>query len=370
MLNVAVVGCGGMGAGHAAAIASGSGNAVWRVNDTSTLKAIEGATDISKKLALAGTYDTRPERQEWAREQGYKTYDSFEEVLADPAVDIVLIATPNDLHCDQSIAALRAGKHVLCEKPVTPTSAELEKIMEVVKETGKVFYPRQNRRWDRDFLIMQEVIEKNMIGKVFNIESRVMGSRGIPGDWRGKKAQGGGMMLDWGVHLLDRLVDMMNEKVKHVFCSLSHITNDEVDDGLLMHLTFESGLTMVIEVATCHFISLPLWYIAGTDGTASIKDWSCEGEIVRVKSWEDKDTTPILAGEGLTKTMAPRQGDSIERLPLPDVEYDFNALYSNLADTINGEAKQLVTPEEALRVLKLMEAAFKSAETHTVIDFE
>jgi len=359
-----------MGAGHAAAIASGTGNAVWRINDASTVKAIENATDISKKLALAGTFDTRPERQAWAKEQGYHTYDSFEAVLADPKVDIVLVATPNDSHEDLSIRSLRAGKHVLCEKPVTPTSAELERIMAVVKETGKVFYPRQNRRWDRDFIIIEKIIEEKMLGKVFNIESRVMGSRGIPGDWRASKAQGGGMMLDWGVHLLDRLVDMQGEKVKHVFCSLSHIKHDEVDDGLLMHLTFESGLTMVVEVATCHFINLPLWYIAGTDGTAAIKDWSCEGEIIRVKSWEDKDTTPILAGEGLTKTMAPRQGDSIERLPLPDVQYDFNALYSNLADTVNGTAKQIVTPEEALRVLKLMEAAFKSAETHSVVDFE
>jgi predicted dehydrogenase len=285
-------------------------------------------------------------------------------------VDIVLVATPNNLHRDLSIAAMRAGKHVLCEKPVTPTSAELEDILAVAKETGKVFYPRQNRRWDEDYLIIKKIYDENLLGKTFNIESCVHGSRGIPGDWRGVKEYGGGMMLDWGVHLLDRLLMMIPEKITKVFCSLTNITNDEVDDGFKMHLTFESGLTAVVEVGTCHFISLPLWFIAANHGTASISNWSCSGEMVRLNSWDDKDAKPILAGEGLTKTMAPRLGKSIEKLPLPEVDYDRNELYSNLADAVNGEAEQIVTAEQALRVFKLMEAAFKSSKEGVVVYFE
>jgi scyllo-inositol 2-dehydrogenase (NADP+) len=372
ILNVGIVGCGGMGGGHAIAIASGTGNAVWNATSTDSTSAYKGTsnTDISKKLALAGVYDIDPARQQWASEQGFKNYESYEAMLADDNVDIILIATPNDLHRDQAIAAMRAGKHVLCEKPVTPTSAELEDILAVAAETGKIFYPRQNRRWDEDFRIIREIYNNNLLGKTFNIESRVLGSRGIPGDWRAKKEFGGGMMLDWGVHLLDRLLYMIPEKVKKVFCSLTHITNTEVDDGFKMHMTFESGLTAVVEVGTCHFIKLPLGFIAGNHGTAVIDDWSCKGKMVRLKSWEDKDATPILAGAGLTKTMAPRGDNSVEELPLPNVDFDHNELYSNLADVINDGAEQIVTGEEALRVLKLMEAAFESSETGTVVDFE
>ncbi len=370
-LAVAIVGCGGMGGGHAIAIASGTGNAVWNTNAV-TGTAFEGKmnSDISKKLTLAGVYDIDPARQKWAADRGMYNYESYEAILADDRVDIVLIATPNHLHRDEAIAAMRAGKHVLCEKPVTPTSRELVEILQVSRETGKVFYPRQNRRWDKDFLIIKKIYDENMLGKVFHIESRVHGSRGIPGDWRGKKEYGGGMMLDWGVHLLDRLLIMIPEKVKKVFCTLTHVTNDEVDDGFKMHMTFESGLTAYVEVGTCHFISLPLWYMTGDHGSAVIHDWSCRGEIARLKSWEDKDATPILAGAGLTKTMAPRGENSIETLPLPDVDFDRNELYSNLVDTINGTAKQIVTGEEALRVLKLMEAAFESAAKGVVVDFE
>ncbi len=90
----------------------------------------------------------------------------------------------------------------------------------------------------------------------------------------------------------------------------------------------------------------------------------------RLKSWEDKDTTPILAGAGLTKTMAPRLNNSVEELPLPEVDFDRNELYSNFVDTCRGEAAQIVTGAHALRVLKLMEAAFESDEKGIVVHFE
>lgn len=373
MRNIAIVGCGGMGGGHAMAIHSGTGTAVWNIvtaEQAMKREASNVTTDISKKLHLTGVYDIKPERQEWARSMGIFTYDSYEAMLADETVDIILIATPNHLHHDLAIAAMRAGKHVLCEKPVTPSSAELEDILKVAKETGKIFYPRQNRRWDKDYLVVKKIFEEKLVGNVFNIESRVHGSRGIPGDWRGVKEYGGGMMLDWGVHLLDRLAMMVPEKITKVFCSMTNITNKECDDGFKMHMTYESGLTAVVEVGTCNFINLPLWYVAGDQGTAKINGWDMTGEMVRLKSWEDKDATPILAGEGLTKTMAPRQENSTEVLPLPDLDYDRNELYSNLVDVVNGEAEQIVKGEEALRVLKLMEAAFESFETGKVVYFE
>ena len=373
MLNIAIVGCGGMGGGHALAIHSGTGNAVWKVKTEDQALKTEASnvtTDISKKLKLVGIWDIDPARREWAAGFGIPSYGSYDELLADPQVDIVLIATPNDVHHDLAVAAMRAGKHVLCEKPVTPTSAELEDILAVSKETGKVFYPRQNRRWDKDFLIMKKIYDEKLIGDVFNIECRIHGSRGIPGDWRGIKKYGGGMMLDWGVHILDRLLMMVPEKITKVYCDLTNITNKEVDDGLKAIITFESGLTAHMEVGTCNFISLPLWYMCGDQGTAKINDWTNSGEMVRLKSWEDKDATPIMAGEGLTKTMAPREANSAEVLPLPDLDYDRNELYSNLVDTINGEAEQIVTGEQALRVLRLMEACMESFEKGVTVKFE
>ena len=83
---------------------------------------------------------------------------------------------------------------------------------------------------------------------------------------------------------------------------------------------------------------------------------------MQLSSWEDKDTLPIMAGAGLTKTMAPRDQKSLITLPLPDVVYDDNELYSNVVDAVNGVAEPCVTTEQALRVMRLMEAAIRSSE--------
>lgn len=369
-IAVAIVGCGGMGGGHAVAISTGSGQALWMTDGSKGRELEPGDTDLTTKMVLAGTFDIKEERQQWARNLGFNTYESFEEILADEEVDLVLVATPNDSHKDLSIRAMRAGKNVLCEKPVMMTSKDLEDVMAVAKETGKVFYPRQNRRWDKDYLVMKKIYDEKLVGNIFHVESRYHGSRGIPGDWRGIKAMGGGMMFDWGVHLLDRIVLMIPEKVKKVYAKTTHVTNDEVDDGFIMNMTFESGVTAVVEVGTCNFITLPNWYLAGDQGTAVINTFDDPGRMVKVRSWEDKDATPILMGEGLSKTMAPRNRDSVEELPLPDFTYDRNALYSNVCDVILGKAEPIVKNEEALRILRLMEAALESDEKGIVIDFE
>ena len=168
------------------------------------------------RVQLKGVFDINPERLEVAKEQGYYAYSSMDELLSDSEIDIVLVATTNETHKDIAIRALRAGKHVICEKPVTMTSAELEEIIAVSEECGKIFTIDQNRRFNRDFINVWRTIDKGLIGKPYVIESRVEGSRGMPSGWRTSKAQGGGMMFDWGVHLIDQIMYMYDEKVVQV----------------------------------------------------------------------------------------------------------------------------------------------------------
>ena len=250
------------------------------------------------------------------------------------------------------------------------SSQDLLDVMTVAKEKGLVFYPRQNRRWDYDYLVAKKVFDDGILGEAFYVETTLVGSRGIPGDWRKIKACGGGMMLDWGVHVLDRLLMMIPGKISSVYCRCSHVTSDECDDGFRAWLNFESGLTAQVVVSTCNFIDTPHWYIAGREGTAVIKGFNAEGKIVRATNWYEGEVKPIQAGEGLTKTMAPRTSSSTEELPLPQVVVDRNALYANFVDTVNKIAEQIVTPEEALRCLRLMETLFHSDEENAVLPFE
>ena len=113
-------------------------------------------------------------------------------MLADKQTDLVLVATPNDVHKELVIAALEAGKNVVCEKPVTLCSEDLKEMRAAAERTGKFFTVHQNRRWDEDYLTVKKILEEGKLGEVFRIESRVHGSRGIPGDWRQEKEKGGG----------------------------------------------------------------------------------------------------------------------------------------------------------------------------------
>ncbi len=346
MYHLVIVGFGGMGNEH-----------------HERIKEVDG-------LTVLGVYDIKEERGEYAKQKGLKVYESLDCVLADSKVDIILIATPNDSHKEIAIKALKAGKNVICEKPVTLNSVELVEIISVANQYHKLFVVHQNRRWDEDFLTIKKIYEENLLGEIFTIESRVHGSRGIPGDWRQKKEHGGGMLLDWGVHILDQIVLMVKEKIKKVYCQLTHVTNDEVDDGFKLILTFESGKTALLEVGTSNFISLPRWYLLGNNGSAIIEDWSLNGKILRVKGSEEKDIVPVRTAAGLTKTMAPRRKDTIFEEKLPKQTADVTDFYRNVINTLSGQEQIQVRNEQVLRVMRLIDTAFQSAQLQQVLDFE
>lgn len=322
-------------------------------------------------VELAGVYDIKAERLDLARENGIYAYPSFEAVLADKTVDFITIATPNEWHKPLAIAALEAGKHVISEKPVTLSTEELDEIIAVANRCGKLFTAHQNRRWDCDYQMVRTAYKSGKLGKVTNIESRYQGSRGIPGDWRGKKEHGGGMIFDWGIHLIDQMLGIVEDTaIKRVYCHCDHITNDEVDDGFKLDLYWENGLITRIEVGTTNFIALPRFYIAGVNGTGIVADWKDTCRLVLCRSWDDKDVAPVVTSAGFTKTMAPRDEKTtyeeiIER-PVMDV-HDF---YRNFADAIDGKATQIVTHAQLRRSMRIMEAAFKSDEIGAPVDFE
>lgn len=346
--TVVIVGYGGMGSYHGQLISE------------------------NPNLEVAGTFDLLEGRRKASVEAGYKAYESYEEVLADPAVEVVLIATPNDVHKDIAVRALQAGKHVVCEKPVAMSSSELKEMIAAADEAGRVLMVHQNRRWDEDFRIIKQMYETETIGTLFQIESRVHGANGIPGDWRHVKAQGGGMLLDWGVHLLDQLLFMIDSRVASVSSTLSFILGNDVDDGFEAVLQFENGIKAIVEVGTTNFITLPRWYVKGLEGSAVIEDWSLSGRIVtRNNESEHREPTPIRAGVGLTKTMAPPSEGSTITGGLPPAAELPDGFYSNFVAVIEGKAEPIVKNSEVLRVQNLIEAIFAAAEKNEVIkDFD
>ena len=179
------------------------------------------------------------------------------------------------------------------------------------------------------------------------------------------------MLLDWGVHLLDQIL-MLNEgkKLLTVYATMTNVTNDEVDDGFRAILKFENGPECLVEVFTNNFIEAPRWYVCGENGTAIIRDWDMNGEIVKIKDWEIMDAVPIQAGAGITKTMAPRTDETIKKFPFEKIYVEWADYYNNIYDVLRNGAQQLITHDQQRRLMKLMEAIIESAEKNEVIKFE
>ena len=344
-LKIAIVGFGGQGGWHAKQIMK------------------------NEVAEVVGVCDIKPSRLEYAKENGIPTYATYEDLLAGDA-DVVVVATPNDVHKSLCIEALRAGKHVVCEKPVTLSVADFDEIVKVAKECGKVFEVHQNRRWDTDFLAIENLIATEQIGKPLYIASYVQGSRGIPGDWRQLKAQGGGMILDWGVHMIDQMLQLVKSPITSLYCKTTHYTNAEVDDGYKMFIYFENGVVGYTEVGTYNFISQGRYYAQFEQGTAFIPDWHDDVLVRECLNWGEGDVHPVQTASGITKTMAPRSDASVKEYRIPQPTSDVHDFYRNLKDTIEGKAEQLIRHGEVRRVLQVMEAAFASAASNTVVKFD
>lgn len=343
-MKVAVVGYGGMGGWH-------------------TEKLLK--SDVAE---LAGIYDIRRERNELAESRGIHAYGSLRELLQDSEVELVTVAVPNDAHEDVVVKALNAGKNVICEKPVALSLESLNRMIEAAEKNHVHFSTHQNRRWDVDYLAMKQVHDSGELGKVINIESRIHGSRGIPSDWRGEKVHGGGMLYDWGIHLIDQMLMIFGfENVASVYCICDHITNQEVDDGFRLDLNFKNGQRATVEVGTYNFIAMPRFYMRAEKGSALITDWREEAQVVKCTHWHESEVLPVETAAGLTKTMAPRDGITTDTYRVPKPQSDVHDYYRNFIATIRGEATQCVTYDQMRTDLRVILAAFESAKEGKIV---
>ena len=333
----------------------------------------ENVKEKIPEIRTKGIYDMREEAREKARAKGLHVYETLDELLSDAEVELVTIAVPNNFHKPLSIACLKAGKNVICEKPVTMNAQELAEIIAVANETGKLFTVHQNRRWDKDYRIVKEVLDSGIIGEPYYIESRVQGSRGAMHGWRGYKKNGGGMVYDWAVHLIDQMVMLFpNSKIvsvdAHLFSIFTKDTTEgtpvDIDDNIKLFFRLDNSVSVILEMATNCFINQPRWHVTCVDGTLQIDDWACNGKIVKLNTdakmeWADDI---VYTEAGPTRTMAPRPAHTTQVLPLPDVKTDWSDYYKNIVKVLDGEEEPIVKHAQSLRVMKIVDAIFESAK--------
>ena len=176
----------------------------------------------SPRAEVVAVADLIEERREAAKQEFAvaKAYERWEDLLADPEIDAVSVALPNALHAPVSIAAMKAGKHVLCEKPMAMNAAEAEEMAAVAKQTGRTFMMHFNYRFSNEARWLKAYVDEGKLGRIYYARTGYIRQRGIPklGGWFTTKAMsGGGPLIDLGVHQLDMALWLMGyPKVERV----------------------------------------------------------------------------------------------------------------------------------------------------------
>lgn len=336
----------------------------WHRNHAGTLKEVE----------ILAVCDTDPAKLEKAP-QDVKTFTDYQELLKQDEIEWVVICVPNHLHCQIAVDAADAGKNLIVEKPCALNVEEFDRISQAAKRNNVLFTVDQNRRWDRDYAIAKKTYMEGTLGKVFMIKSSHYGVFGRMHDWHEFKEYGGGMLYDWGVHLIDQMLDLVPEKITQIFADMKCAVNQEVDDYFRILLRFESGLTAEIELGTFLLAPMPRWYMSGDKGTLVVEQIKADkGAVYRAGDFRaalPEQAENIDAGP--TRTFSVKASDVVhtEKMPEVDLTYnDWNDFFRNLIGVVNHTEEMAVKPEQVRRVLQVMEAARESAACGRSVDFE
>ncbi len=353
-INIAIIGHGFMGHEHETMLTQMDGIRVVGISDR-------------EKEQLA---DVKP---------GIKRYQNNEELFADPEVQVVLIAANNNQHHDLVIQAARAGKDIICEKPVAMNVKELDEMTAAAKECGVKFTVHHQRRLDPDFRVMKEIYDKKALGDVYTIKSSLYGFNGNMHDWHVYTAEGGGMLFDWGVHLLDQILWMMPEaKIESVFADIRNVINFEVDDYFKILMKFDNGIMAEVELGT-YLLTDRIeekwferhWIMSGDKGTAYSDGFSPKGKIVRTsRLLTNAGGKRTMTAAGPTRSFGPPADGIILTEELPEADTCHADYFENYKRAYYGEEEFLVRIPETRRVLKLMEAARESARIGVSVSFE
>jgi predicted dehydrogenase len=224
-----------------------------------------------------------------------KVYASHEELLADPELDAVIVAVPNELHASIAIAALEAGKHVLLEKPMAVNAASAKNIVRAHQRSGKVLMMAHQMRWEPLNLQVKEQVEKGALGSIYNVKTGWMRRKGIPGwgTWFTQMSKsGGGPLIDIGVHMLDLSLHLMGSpKPVSVFGTTyaefgpkkkgigtwgkpDWSGSYDVEDLATALIKMEDSSTLTLDVSwaahTNYVDNGPYIYLMGSEGGASL----------------------------------------------------------------------------------------------------
>ena len=296
-------------------------------------------------------------------------YRSLEAMLAEGRLDLVVVATPNDTHVPFAAQCLRAGKHVVVDKPAAVSSREAASLFAVSQETGRRVFVYHNRRWDGDFLTVQQLLRKDELGTLRTFESHFDRFRPSPkaGAWREEAGHGNGILLDLGSHLGDQALVLFGLPTAVWGDVRSERAGSRVDDAFDIRLYYPE-LTVWLRSSSLSALPAVRFLAGGTQGSYRKdnldpqEDALRAGDLFQSKPW---GMDPESAWGAITSL----DGNNVTRHTIvPTLPGDYRGFYANVRDTLLGRAEQAVTLVDAWLVLRLLEWARESSERRTAVN--
>ncbi len=332
---------------------------------------------------LVAFCDILPERAKKAADKygapHAKTYTDYTEMLKDEKIDVVHVLTPNVMHSPMTVAALEAGKHVLCEKPMAHTYADAKKMLDASKKSGKKLTIGYQNRFRDEVIALRKAVDSGFLGDVYFAKAHAVRRRAVPtwGVFPNKALQGGGPLIDIGTHALDLTLWMMgNYKPASVSGSVFWKMADkfeanvfgpwdpktfEVEDSAFGFIKMENGATIYLEAAwalNTTDAKEAATTLCGTEGGAEIKGgMGAPYRLVLNTTKYGKMIDEEIAGAGGVAYFEGRSGD-------PGTLEAEQWLKAVIHDT-----QPLVLPEQAIVVTQVLEAIYKSHEIHDIVRF-
>ncbi len=308
---------------------------------------------------------------------------SPEEAFADPAIDLIIVGTPNDTHEAFALAALGAGKHVVVDKPMAASSNGVRTLIDAAKTAGKLLFPFHNRRWDGDFLTLQKVLREEKLGRVVKALSHWDRFRpaGRPGTWKEAAGDGHGLLQDLGPHLLDQAVALFGPPQRLTASVRRDRDHSDVEDAFDIVLEYDRPGGKLLQYE-CHSGMIaadaaPRFRVHGTSGSFTkfgldpqeahlVADGRHPPTLGSSIPWlaepESDWATLTLAADPVNKPA------DLTRTPVPTVDGDYRLFYANVRDAIQGTAPQVVSGEDAWRVARLIELARESSRERRTVN--
>lgn len=305
--------------------------------------------------------DTTPARQDLARTRGLRVHDDLNAMLNDPQVSAVLVATPTAMHFDHAMLALRAGKHVMIEKPMALDLPQAQTLVEGAERAGRVLSVFHNRRWDVDYLTVRDAVASGVLGKLINIECRLGQFASCVGPaakeyrpgWRNEAAFGGGGLYDWGSHFIDQIWRLLwPARPVNVFAQLrGNVWTQDCDDFARVCIDFDNGAASLVEINTTTAHPQSRWHLDGSNGSA----FSPPSSQFDTSVWANLRFVPAATGG---------TPQAISRAAAGLSETD---IWDRFAAATEGHQPPAVSARSVLPTMALLDAARRSGQTGSAV---